>query len=85
MLDLILFRIKTNQIIVLIVPSKRPGADFIELILSPLHLLIQIPAQVLEANLLIIGYGIMDIIDDVVNALIHRLDPSLYHHLPLKL
>ena len=80
------FSIKRHKIIILIIPHQGPRADLIHLsamLRFPFH--VHIPLEILEGDLLLLGNGIMDLIDRIVNGFIHGFDPVRHINLPGKL
>ena len=75
-----------HEIIVLIVPHETPRAGLVPLpAAAQLHLLVCVPLEVLETDLAVRSDGVVQPVDVVVYALVHRLDATCYEDLPLQL
>ena len=86
MLDLFSFLIISYQIVVFILPGKRPWADAVNFSLSSwLQLLFHIPFQIAKGDRCVFLYGMMDPVNIVINAFVFRFYPSRYINLSLKL
>ena len=76
-LDLGLFRVEADEIVVLIIPHQAPGTDLIPTsVFTQFHLFFDIPAVVLKADPPVSADGIMKLVYIIVDALIHGLDPA---------
>ncbi len=78
--------VKGNQIVILVVPGKRPGAyrEPFSLVQDVLRF-IRLPGEVFEADLPVVLDGVVDLVHAVIYALVHGLDPAVDKDLPLDL
>ena len=84
--DFLCFLIKSNEIIVLVIPGKAPGRYMIKLpFMLLLQFLLHSPFQIVERHLSIFAYRLMDRIDILVNSVIIRFRPVNNIHLTLQL
>ena len=85
MLDQLRLCIISDHIIILIIPGQSPRADMIpRSSVTQFHLFLHIPLEILELDLLIFRNRIVDCIDSIIDAFIHRLNSSGYIHLSLQ-
>ena len=75
-----------NEVVVLVVPPQMPWADAVPpAVPAQRFLLLHRPLKVLETDLLSLSDGSMELINVIVDALVHGLDPPGDQHLSLKL
>ena len=85
MLDLSVFRVVAYQIVVLVVPHQRPGADLIPgAVLAQLHFLIYVPPEIFEPDLAVRPDGLVQLVYIIVDAFVHGLDAPGNNDLPLE-
>ena len=85
MLDQLRLCIISDHIIILIIPGQSTRADMIPCSsVTQFHLFLHIPLEILELDLLIFRNRIVDCIDSIIDAFIHRLNSSGYIHLSLQ-
>ena len=82
----IVFCIIGDEIILLVVPHQSPRAQRVPpAVIAELHLLFEVPLEVLKADLLVGTNGLVDLVDIVVDALVHRLDAARHDDLSVEL
>ena len=85
-LDLSVFRVKSNEIVVFVIPHQAPRAYLIPgPVTAKLHFLLHIPPVILKTDLPAAVYGIVQEIDIVVNTLVHGFGTAGNQHLTVKI
>ena len=77
MLDLVVFGVVSDKIIVLIIPQKRPRTDTVPgAVFAQFRLFFDIPLIILEADAAFGADGFVEFVHVVVDALVHRFDAA---------
>ena len=85
-LDLSVFRVKSNEIVVFVIPHQAPRAYLIPgSVTAKFHFLLHIPPVILKTDLPAAVYGIVQEIDIVVNTLVHGFGTAGNQHLTVKI
>ena len=82
MLDLCFPTVISYQVVILVIPGQRPGADLIiSTVPAKKHLFIHIPVKILETDLCILTDRSVDAVYIIINTFVHSLDP--FRHIDL--
>ena len=78
--------VKGDQVVIFVIPGQCPGTDY-ETISAVKDVLgfVGLPVEILEPDLPVMGNGVVDLVDAVINAFVHGLDAALNVYLALKL
>ena len=74
-----------HKVIVFLRPYECPGTYPVGFLSLGLQLLFEVPLHVFEHYLAVPAYGAVDIVYNILDALVHVLDTPLHHYLTLEL
>ena len=79
-------RVVHHEVVLLVVPHQSPWAALVPHAVVPrLHLLLQVPVEVLELYLPVLVDRLVQLVDVVINTLVHRLDAPGHDDLAVEL